>query len=351
MKRIALPTAVIACLVAAVVQPLPATAGEEAPPFVYLPPTISPEAAAILRGMPGPGGARTLPEADDVEAWAAAQQAAETRTLKRQKSRLERLEPDIAEVELGGVPVLDIRPRGWQDNGKLLVYTHGGAYTFQSARSTAGIAARMADITGLRVISIDYTLAPQARWQQVTDEVVAVFRALKTMGYTMGDIAIIGDSAGGSLAGGATLKMRDLGLGMPAAVVMWSPWSDITDVGDTYTTLRDVEPFYTYDEILGKAADAYADAADQKHPYVSPVYGDYRQGFPPTLIQGGTKEIFLSNFVRQYQAIDSAGQSAILDLYEGMVHVFQVSVPGSPEAELAWSKSAEFLKTHLVGDE
>jgi monoterpene epsilon-lactone hydrolase len=47
-------------------------------------------------------------------------------------------------------------------------------------------------------------------------------------------------------------------------------------------------------------ADAYADPKDQKHPYVSPVYGDYTKGFPPTLIQGGTKEIFLSNFIRQY---------------------------------------------------
>ena len=50
--------------------------------------------------------------------------------------------------------------------------------------------------------------------------------------------------------------------------------------------------------------------------------GDYTQGFPPTLIQGGTKEIFLSNFVRHYQALDAAGQTVKLDLYDGMIHVF-----------------------------
>ena len=65
-----------------------------------------------------------------------------------------------------------------------------------------------------------------------------------------------------------------------------------------------------------------------RHPYVSPVYGDYSQGFPPTLIQGGTREIFLSNFVRHYRALDDAGVEVELDLYEGMPHVFQGKAPG-----------------------
>ena len=68
----------------------------------------------------------------------------------------------------------------------------------------------------MRVISVDYTLAPHAKWQQVTDEVVAVFKALSKQGYAMKDMAIYGDSAGGSLAAGSVLKMRDKGMGMPA---------------------------------------------------------------------------------------------------------------------------------------
>ncbi len=251
------------------------------------------------------------------------------------------------ERKLGGIPVLEIKPRNWKDNGKLMVYTHGGAYTIASAESTLGSSALMAETTGLRVISIDYTLAPHARWQQITDQVVNVFKALREQGYAMKDMAIYGDSAGGSLAAGSVLKMRDKGIGMPAAVVLWSPWSDITDTGDSYSTLKHADPAYIYDKQLKQSAYAYADPKDQKHPYVSPVYGDYTKGFPPTLIQGGTKEIFLSNFIRHYQALDTAGQIVKLDIYEGMIHVFQVALGGTPESNTALLKVDAFLKQHL----
>ncbi len=86
-------------------------------------------------------------------------------------------------------------------------------------------------------------------------------------------------------ATGSVLKMRDKGIGMPAAVVLWSPWADITDSGDTAITLKSFDPLHVYDRQLKPSADAYADPKHQKHPYVSPVYGDYTKGFPPTLIQ------------------------------------------------------------------
>ena len=315
--------------------------------FAYIPDTISQEAQAIIRMLPDPSLQPERPTPGDIEAWRAAQQEREAFSLKRQKAVVDSLQPAVTEMELGGVPVLEIKPRNWKDNGKVLVYAHGGAYTMLSAKSTLGSSALTADVTGLRVISVDYTLAPHAKWQQVTDQVISVFEALRKQGYAMKDMAIYGDSAGGGLAAGSVLKMRDQDMGMPAAVVLWSPWSDITDTGDTYVTLKHAEPSYLYDRDLKPSAVAYADPKDQKHPYVSPVYGDYTKGFPPTLIQGGTKEIFLSNFVRHYQALDTAGQTVKLDLYEGMIHVFQAALPGSPESKIALMKVDAFLKQHL----
>jgi acetyl esterase/lipase len=317
-------------------------------PFVYIPATISKEAVAFLRTIPDPRTIPPFPAPDDIEGWEALQQMMEVDGFARSKPFLDRLEPTVREMKLKGVPVLDVKPRNWKENGKVLVYTHGGAYVLFSARSTLGISALIADATGLRVIAVDYTLAPHARWPQIIDQVIAVFEGLKKEGYAMKDIAICGDSAGGGLAAGAVLKMRDQGKGMPAGVVLWSPWSDITETGDTYQTLKHAEPHYLYDMHLRPAAQAYAEPKDQKHPYVSPVYGDYSKGFPPTLIQGGTKEILLSNFVRHYQVLDAAGQRVKLDLYEGMNHVFQASISTSPESKTALSKMDGFLKQHLV---
>ena len=103
-----------------------------------------------------------------------------------------------------------------------------------------------ANATGLRVISVDYTVAPFSKWNQTTDQVISVIQALKDeQGYSLNDIAIYGDSAGGGLAAGSVLKMRDKGIGMPAAVVLWSPWTDVTQNGDTYFTLKASDPLLT----------------------------------------------------------------------------------------------------------
>jgi len=121
-----------------------------------------------------------------------------------------------------------------------------------------------------------------------------VYQALLKDDHRFEDILSYGDSSGGGLAASVILKMRDQRLGMPAAAVLVSPWVDVTRTGDTEFTLQRAEPNYLYDQHSKNAAGAYADPKDQKHPYVSPVYGDFSKGFPPTLIQGGTKEILLS---------------------------------------------------------
>ncbi len=325
---------------------LPAIA-EEPKPYVHVPDTISKEAQEYLRKFTAPPETLSLPTPDDVAGWKRAREGLEAWGLPASEAAIQRYAPQIDERELGGVKVLDIKPKGWTPNRRVLVYAHGGAYALFSARSTLGNAILAADTTGLRVISVDYTVAPEAKWPQVTDQLVAVIQALKEEGHPLASIAVYGDSAGGGLAAAAALKMRDKGLGMPAALVLQSPWADVTDSGDSAVTLRDAEPFYTYAQ-LKPCADAYADPKDQKNPYVSPVYADFSKGFPPTLIQGGTKELFLSHFVRLYRAIDGAGGAATLDLYDGMPHVFQVPLADAPEGKAAWKKMREFLARNVA---
>ncbi|HHX8684495.1 alpha/beta hydrolase [Vibrio diabolicus] len=323
-------------------------AKDEQGSFAHIPTTISTQAKAFLQMLPDPSLAPTLPTPDKKEIWKQIQAGVEAETMPRIQPLLDRLQPTIKEGVIAKVPILDITPKGWKDNSKVLIYTHGGAYTLYSAKSSLESSVSVAHQTGLRVISIDYTLAPFSQWENTLEEVVGVFKELLKDGYTMDDIAIYGDSAGGALAAGSVLKMRDEGLGMPSAVVLWSPWADITETGDSYHTLKGDEPLYTYEAFLAPSANAYADPEDQKHPYVSPVYADFTKGFPPTLIQGGTKEIFLSNFVRLYQAIDNAGQKVKLDLYEGMPHIFQYLILDSAESKTAIGKVETFLDTHLL---
>ena len=314
--------------------------------YVHIPDTVSDAAKELLQIFGDPAHRDPFPAHDDQQGWDEKHAAVEQEHEEFNQEVEKLYDPTIEPRRLGDVPVLDIKPKGWQDDGKILVYTHGGAYTLHSAQSTLLVSIPLAHDTGLRIISVDYTVAPRGKWEQVTNEVISVMQALRVEGHALNNMAVFGESAGASLAAGTVLKMRDLELGMPAAVVLWSPWSDMTETGDTYVTLKDTEVCFLYDRHLKPSATAYANPSDHKHPYVSPVYGDYAKGYPPTLIQGGTKELFLSNFVRLYQALDTAGQTVKLDLYEGLTHVFQAA-HSLPESIVARRKVSSFLHRYM----
>jgi acetyl esterase/lipase len=317
-------------------------------PWAYIPDTVSDEARGYLATTASDRSASPFaPEPDDLAGWDAARALREGPAAKASEAVVSRLKARVLEDQFGGVPVLDLRPDGWEDNGKVIVALHGGAWVYYSARSTIGSAALVADATGTRVISVDYTVAPRGKWTTVTSEVVAVIRALERAGRDLGSIALFGDSAGANVAGAVSHLMRDQGMGLPAALVLWSPCVDFANGGDTRMTLSTADPAVCYDRRLEHAMLAYASRQDWGSPYVSPIFGDFRKGFPPTLIQAGTREILLSDSVRLYQAIDSSGGVAKLDLYEGMTHVFQALAPSTPESKTALNKIRAFLNTHL----
>ena len=83
-----------------------------------------------------------------------------------------------------------------------------------------------------------------------------------------------GDSAGGGLVALTVLNLRDRGMGMPAAVVMMSPWVDISGVGDTMHTLEYTDPSLHYDPMIKTCAIAFADGLEFTDPRVSPLYAD-----------------------------------------------------------------------------
>lgn len=291
--------------------------------------------------------AMSVPASNDVAGW-------EKRCVEecRQQASyieevIEHYQPRLIETEIESVPVLDIRPEGWTDNHKVIVHTHGGAFVGGTARSALVASLPIAAESGLRIVSVDYIRAPRAQFNEITDEVVSVILGLLKQGYEPADIAIVGESAGGGLATAAALKIRDRGYGMLAAVVLWSPWVDVGCIGDSHITIRDEEPFYTKELFLSIAALAYAPESEHQNPYASPVYADYNDGFPPTLIQAGSREILLSDSIRLYQALDTAGQLVKLDLYEGMWHVFQFLPIEGAEARRARSKTCKFICEHL----
>jgi acetyl esterase/lipase len=185
-----------------------------------------------------------------------------------------------------------------------------GAY----AKAWGGV---MADRLGVTTISIDYRCPPEHPFPAAPDDVVAVYEALTAV-VDPSQIVIGGTSAGGNLAAAAALMIRDRGLRPPAGVVLLTPEVDLTESGDSFRTnaLLDVV-------LKGPLPDCnavYAAGHALTDPYLSPLLADFARGFPPTLIQTGTRDLFLSNSVLMHRKLRKAGVEAELHVWEAMPH-------------------------------
>ncbi|SDG78158.1 alpha/beta hydrolase [Winogradskyella thalassocola] len=315
---------------------------------VPIPATISEAAKTMLHGwsIEGRNAGANLPKHNaPIAEWEERQHAFKIEAEKPIAQLLELYQPQVETIFLDGIRAIDIKPKNYQESDKVIIYIHGGAFVFYPADVTLLSSIPLADVSNLRIIAIDYTLAPQAKFHQIIDEVITAYKALlKT--YKAEHIAVYGDSAGGTITVGAILKMRDLKINLPSAVVLWSAWLDLNEIGDSYQTLKDTDPTLIYKGFLENCAEAYASRKEWENPYVSPVYGDYSKAFPPTLIQVGSKEIFLSNSLRMYRQLKENNKDVELDVYEGMWHVWQGHYD-IPESKIAIKNTKNFIYKHL----
>jgi len=89
---------------------------------------------------------------------------------------------------------------------------HGGGYVAGSSATHRPITAALARLTGRRVFSLDYRLAPEHRFPAALDDALAAYLWLLGQGIAPGTLALAGDSAGGGLVLALALRARDEGL-------------------------------------------------------------------------------------------------------------------------------------------
>lgn len=268
--------------------------------------------------------------------------------VERQRTRLRNLarltlapgRADFAPACCGGVPGEWVRPRGGQRGPTTILYLHGGGYCTGSPLTHRAITGHLALACRAQVFVADYRLAPEHPHPAALDDAVAACRGLLEEGVALGNIVIAGDSAGGGLSVATALRLRELGLPRPRALVLFSPWVDLTlshlgplPPGEVMLTLPWVR----------ECAAAYLAGHDPCGPLVSPVGADLR-GLPATLIQAGTDELLRPDARRLYQRLCEAGGTVRLEEYEARWHVFQASAGVLADADRALESVARFLR-------
>lgn len=247
-------------------------------------------------------------------------------------------------IELENFKMEYLRPQGVV-TGRVILQLHGGGYIGPMKNIYRRFAVRYSKISfGGDVLTIDYRVAPEYPYPAALEDAYAAYEwLLQEKGYAPEHIVIGGDSAGGGLALALGLYLRDHNKPLPGGFVVMSPWTDLTNSGESYKTNYEIDPLFgnSTDNMLYHSA--YIGEGDPKNPYMSPVFGSY-EGFPPVLMQVGSLEVLLSDTLSVAEKLKEAGVKRRLSVYEGMFHVFQMGLDLIPESREAWEEVEEFLR-------
>lgn len=232
------------------------------------------------------------------------------------------------------------------DDGEVIFYIHGGGFVSCSAATHRPITAALARLTRRRVFSLDYRLAPEHRYPAALDDAVAAYRWLLTHErLSPRAISFAGDSAGGGLVLASLLRVRDAGLPLPACAVCFSPWTDLAGTGESQRFNDGLCSMFRT-ENTAEFAPAYLGDASPREPYASPAYADLA-GLPPLLLQVGSTELLLDDARCVHRKIQAAHGISRLEIYEDVVHGWQMLDGFVPEARTALRQAASFMRDPL----
>jgi acetyl esterase/lipase len=247
-------------------------------------------------------------------------------------------------VSAGGIKGEWIAPHA-APRDKAILYLHGGGFRLGSVASHRDLIARIAEASVCSVLAIDYRLAPEHRFPAPLEDALAAYHWMHGEGFAPQDIALVGDSAGGNLVLGMMLRLRESGHPLPAAAALMSPWTDLTASGASYETRTKADPIHQRSMILALARNYLGEEGDPRNPLASPIFADLA-GLPPLLIQVGNRETVLADSTALADRARSAGVEVDLQIWDGMIHVFQM-FPELAEAHRAVGSLADFLGKHL----
>lgn len=246
---------------------------------------------------------------------------------------------DVDETIVNGRPVIQLTPKSGS-GASHLVYLYGGAYISPMLNAHWRIITTLIRQSGASVTVPQYGLAPQHSVDDAYALLDSIYDRLLVEKPGV-RLFLAGDSSGGALALGQTMRLRDAGRSLPARVILISPWLDATMSNPKVTAL---EP---RDRMLGRAGLVeagrwWAGNHDPRSPLVSPIFGDL-ENLPPVHMYQGAWDLFAADAQDVTDNIRAAGGEADLHLYPDAFHVF-VGAPWTPEARAALRDIASLLR-------
>ncbi|WP_083629348.1 alpha/beta hydrolase [Tenacibaculum agarivorans] len=202
---------------------------------------------------------------------------------------------------------------------KVILYLHGGAYYWNISKYNWSFAEELIKETSATIIIPDYPLAPSATCEDLYDFMNELYQQLISTHHHK-NISIIGESAGGGLALGFSMLLRDQNTPQPHQLILLAPWLDVT------MSNPEILKIDKKDKILGikglqLAGKGYAGKMNVTDYKVSPINGDL-SNLPQTSIFIGTHDIFVADARRLKNKAHASGVPLRYYEYPKMFHIW-----------------------------
>jgi len=318
---------------------------------IPLPATLSDEAKAYLRhlivdkpfGSPVPGIAAERARQDGI--------MGEFLRPMRERYKVEVSEETVAGIVADVVvPADGIAP---ENRDRVLINLHGGGFTTGARSASLVESVPLAALMKIKVISIDYRMAPEFQFPAASEDVEKVYRELlKT--YDPSRIGIYGCSAGGFLTAQSTARLAAQGLPMPGAIGVFCAGlngyfgGDSTALGGALLGMLPPLPGAAPPSPPADSGPPYMATAQADDPLAYPIVSpDLLAKFPPTLFVTGTRGFEFSSALNSHNKLAAAGVESRFHGWDAMFHGFFYNSE-LPESREAYDVMVKFFGSHLA---
>lgn len=229
---------------------------------------------------------------------------------------------------------------------RCILYFHGGAYIAMSPRTHRSVTSRLAVRSNTSLFALDYRLAPEYPFPAALEDALAAYRALIAAGIEPTRLVLAGDSAGGGLALALLVALRDRHEPLPAAALLFSPWTDLAATGDSIV-VNDASDALLFGSWIAPEARHYLGETPATNPLASPFYAELN-GLPPLFIQVSDSEVLLDDLRRVFENAKKVGVEATLQIWRGVPHGWQIFAPVLPEARAALREASAYIAARLA---
>jgi epsilon-lactone hydrolase len=234
-----------------------------------------------------------------------------------------------------------IEPEG-ADPDAVLFYIHGGGWVGGGFATHRKLVGHLAKAAGVRALLVTYDYAPRHQYPTQLDQVTEAYEWLRKQGKRT---AIAGDSCGAWMAVSLALRIRDRGQPSPKALLLISPWIDLTQSGASYATNAALDPFFAK-PVVDALAGGFLGPTDAKDPAVDLLQADYT-GLPPMSIQVGGDETLLDDSRVLHALAEKAGVESELEVFPGQLHTFQMAAGRVPVSDAAIATLGTWLRPRI----